>query len=155
MTSTSATPAPLAFPLFDLDRVEVLRGPQGTLWGKNTTGGAVSVVSRKPTFGSNDGELKLDYGSFNDKLVEGASNGVIWSNHLAGRASFHYESRDGRFTNLYDGRHAVSFRTRRSDFSSSARSPKTLPPWRTCTCASTPATERFPRSARPPTAAPI
>lgn len=105
ISNASAT----GFPLFDLDRVEILRGPQGTLWGKNTTGGAVSVVSRKPTFGSNDGELKLDYGSFNDKLVEGASNGVIWSNHLAGRASFHYESRDGRFTNLYDGRHASEF----------------------------------------------
>jgi iron complex outermembrane receptor protein len=105
ISNASAT----GFPLFDLDRVEILRGPQGTLWGKNTTGGAVSVVSRKPSFESNDGELKLDYGSFNDKLVEGASNGVIWSNRLAGRASFHYESRDGRFTNLYDGRHAGEF----------------------------------------------
>ena len=105
ISNASAT----GFPLFDLDRVEVLRGPQGTLWGKNTTGGAVSVVSRKPTFGSNDGGLKLDYSSFNDKLVEGASNGVIWSNRLAGRAAFHYESRDGRFTNLYDGRHAGEY----------------------------------------------
>jgi iron complex outermembrane receptor protein len=105
ISNASAT----GFPLFDLDRVEILRGPQGTLWGKNTTGGAVSVVSRKPTFGPNDGDLKLDYGTFNDKLVEGASNGVIWSNRLAARASFHYESRDGRFTNLYDGRHAGEF----------------------------------------------
>ena len=105
ISNASAT----GFPLFDLDRVEILRGPQGTLWGKNTTGGAVSVVSRKPTFGSNDGEVKFDYGTFNDKLAEGASNGVIWANRLAARTSFHYESQDGRFTNLYDARHAGEF----------------------------------------------
>ena len=105
ISNASAT----GFPLFDLDRVEVLRGPQGTLWGKNTTGGAVSVVSRRPDFDSNDGYLKFDYGTFHDKLVEGASNGIIWSKRLAARASFHIESRDGRFDNLYDGRSAGEF----------------------------------------------
>jgi len=105
ISNASAT----GFPLFDLDRVEVLRGPQGTLWGKNTTGGAVSVVSRRPDFDSNDGYLKFDYGTFHDKLAEGASNGIIWSKRLAARASFHIESRDGRFDNLYDGRSAGEF----------------------------------------------
>ncbi len=105
ISNASAT----GFPLFDLDRVEVLRGPQGTLWGKNTTGGAVNIISRRPTFGPSEGYLKLDYGSFNDKLVEGASNNVIWSKSLAARTSFHYESRDGRFTNLYDQRKGGEF----------------------------------------------
>jgi iron complex outermembrane receptor protein len=105
ISNASAT----GFPLFDVDRVEVLRGPQGTLWGKNTTGGAVDVISRRPTFGPNEGDLKFDYGTYNDKLVEGASNGVIWSNRLAARASFHYESRDGRFDDLYAGRSAGAF----------------------------------------------
>ena len=105
ISNASAT----GFPLFDLERVEVLRGPQGTLWGKNTTGGAVSVVSRKPSFTENDGYLKLDYGSFDDKLIEGAGNGSIIANRLAGRASFHAESRDGRFRDLNTGRKASEF----------------------------------------------
>jgi iron complex outermembrane receptor protein len=105
ISNASAT----GFPLFDLDRVEVLRGPQGTLWGKNTTGGAVNIISRRPTFGPSEGYLKLDYGTFNDKLVEGAANSVIWSKALAARTSFHYETRDGRFTNLYDQRKGGEF----------------------------------------------
>jgi len=105
ISNASAT----GFPLFDLDRVEVLRGPQGTLWGKNTTGGAVDVISRQPTFGPNEGDSKFDYGTFNDKLLEAAQNGVIWSNRLAARASFHYESRDGRFDDQYDGGNTGAF----------------------------------------------
>jgi iron complex outermembrane recepter protein len=89
------------FPLFDLDRVEVLRGPQGTLWGKNTTGGAIDVVSRKPSFDSSDGYLRFDDGTFNDRIIEGAAGGTIWKDHLAARLSFHDEARGGRFHNLY------------------------------------------------------
>jgi iron complex outermembrane receptor protein len=88
------------FPLFDLDRVEVLRGPQGTLWGKNTTGGAINVLTRRPDFAS-DGYLRFDYGTFNDRVVEGAAGDTIWKDHLAARIAFHYESRGARFTNLY------------------------------------------------------
>ena len=96
ISNASAT----GFPLFDLERVEVLRGPQGTLWGKNTTGGAINVVTRKPDFAS-DGYVRLDDGTFNDRIVEGAAGDTIWKDHLAARLSFHYESRGGRFQNLY------------------------------------------------------
>jgi iron complex outermembrane receptor protein len=85
------------FPLFDLERVEVLRGPQGTLWGKNTTGGAIDVVSRKPTLSqTQEGYIKLGYGTFNDTIAEGAYGAKLTDN-VAARAAFHYQHQDGRF----------------------------------------------------------
>jgi iron complex outermembrane receptor protein len=96
------------FPIFDLDRVEVLRGPQGTLWGKNTTGGAINVISRKPDF-NYDGYLKLDYSSYNTKLLEGAFGGPIWTDRIAARASFHYEDHGGRYHNLVTQRREGQF----------------------------------------------
>jgi iron complex outermembrane receptor protein len=99
ISNSSAT----GFPLFDLDRVEVLRGPQGTLWGKNTTGGAINVISRKPSFKSS-GYAKLDYGSYDTKLAEGAIGGALVDEVLAGRLSFHTEQQDkGRFHNQFTG----------------------------------------------------
>lgn len=55
----------LGVALYDLERVEVLRGPQGTLYGKNTTGGAVNLISRKPEIGKTEGYVNLGYGNYN------------------------------------------------------------------------------------------
>jgi len=104
ISNASAT----GFPLFDLERVEVLRGPQGTLWGKNTTGGAINFISRRPTF-DNEGYLKLDYGTYNDRLVEGAFGGALIDDRLAARGSIHYEKRDGRFRDDYTGGEGGAF----------------------------------------------
>ncbi len=99
ISNSSAT----GFPLFDLERVEVLRGPQGTLWGKNTTGGAINVVSRKPT-DYTDGYFKADYSSHETVLLEGALGGSIVGDRLTGRISFHSEEqREGNFNNLFRG----------------------------------------------------
>jgi len=80
-------------PLYDIERVEVLPGPQGTLWGKNSPGGAIHVVSRKPTF-DNSGWLKAGIGDYNRRQYQGAINGQLIEDRLATRLSFTSESRD-------------------------------------------------------------
>lgn len=70
------SPAMLSFQLFDLERIEVLRGPQGTLYGKNTTAGTVKFVSAKPTE-ETEGYLSVNYGRFDRFSVEGAIGGQL------------------------------------------------------------------------------
>ncbi len=67
------------FPLFDLQRVEVLRGPQGTLFGRNATGGAIQMISNKPTKDF-DGYITATTGSYNERDVEGAVSGPLADN---------------------------------------------------------------------------
>ena len=102
ISNSSAT----GYPLFDIDQVLVLSGPQGTLWGKNTTGGAVSVVSKKPSFSDDsklDNYVKVDYGSHSDKILEGAYGGTIIDERIAGRISVHTEDANGYFNNVNKG----------------------------------------------------
>ena len=90
------------FPLFDVDRVEVLRGPQGTLFGRNTPAGVIKFQSKAPTF---DFEAfgRTTYGSFNFIGVEGAVSGPVIDDILAARVSFLYERRDGWVDNTFTG----------------------------------------------------
>ncbi|HEY2465450.1 MAG TPA: TonB-dependent receptor [Steroidobacteraceae bacterium] len=62
--------------LFDIDRVEVLRGPQGTLYGRNTTGGEINFISNRPTADPHAG-FSLEYGSHNELNAEGFVSGTI------------------------------------------------------------------------------
>lgn len=91
------------FPLFDLDHVEVLRGPQGTLWGKNTTGGAVHIVSARPDLDELGGSLKVGAGSFESRLFQGVLNVPVLTDKLGFRLSVSHDERDGHVRNLYDG----------------------------------------------------
>jgi len=83
---------------FDIDRVEVLRGPQGTLFGKNTTGGLVNVTTKKPQLGESDVEARALYGSFNRYQVQGAINVPI-GDTFAVRGTVSYNKSDGYYEN--------------------------------------------------------
>jgi iron complex outermembrane recepter protein len=88
--------------LFDIDRVEILRGPQGTLFGANTTGGAVNVITKQPT-GKFGGEAQVVYGNYNRLDLNAAVNFPI-TDSLAGKVSVLHTGSDGFFRNYADGR---------------------------------------------------
>lgn len=90
------------FLLFDVDRVEVLRGPQGTLYGRNTTGGAISYFSRRPTE-EFEATGSLELGDFETYRFEGAVSGPL-SESVRGRAALVRNFSEGYFTNLQNGR---------------------------------------------------
>ena len=81
------------FPVFDLERVEVLRGPQGTLFGRNTPAGLIKFDSKKPTQ-EFDGYAQLAYGSRDTMDFEGAVGGGL-TDTLSTRFSYLYQDRDG------------------------------------------------------------
>ncbi len=88
------------FDIVDLDRVEVLRGPQGALFGRNTTGGAVSLVTSRPadTFGI---QQKVGYGSFNEWSSRTRVDfGELGNTGLKLRLAYAHRERDGYFNNL-------------------------------------------------------
>lgn len=87
--------------IFDIQRVEVLRGPQGTTFGKNTTGGAVSYFSQTPV-NRNEGYVtaRVGFGDRPERSIEGAINVPIVDDKLAARFSFRSEERDDYLTNV-------------------------------------------------------
>ncbi|MBW4330783.1 TonB-dependent receptor [Stakelama sp. CBK3Z-3] len=99
-----ARPAEQQLAMFDVDRVEVLRGPQGTLYGRNATAGVINVITTPPskTFG---GKLSAEYGNYNTVRLNGAVNAPLTDN-LALRIAGTYNNHDG-YTKTRDGTRAV------------------------------------------------
>ena len=95
---------------YDLDRVEVLRGPQGTLYGRNAVGGAVNIVSRDPT-SELSGYVSADVGNYDLFGAEGAVSGPI-TDKLSARFAFQTADRDGYGTNVTSGEKSYNEHTR-------------------------------------------
>jgi iron complex outermembrane receptor protein len=95
-------PATAAFDFVDLDRVEVLRGPQGTLFGKNTTAGAINIVTKAPTF---DRELdaEVSAGNLGYYQAKASLSGALIDSLMAGRVSAITTGRDGVIRNVTTG----------------------------------------------------
>ncbi len=94
------------FAAFDIDRVEILKGPQGTLFGRNATGGLVQYVSKKPSFDKSEGYVDVTYGFFDSaadaeqQKLEAAIGGPL-SDTVAARFAVYYNQHDGYLKNLY------------------------------------------------------
>ncbi|MDR1980400.1 MAG: TonB-dependent receptor [Tannerellaceae bacterium] len=91
-----------AVELFDLERIEVVKGPQGTLFGRGAEIGALHIIRKKPA-GKLGGELTMGYGSYNRKLADGFINTPITGDKLLNRFAFTFEDRDGYIKNLSGG----------------------------------------------------
>ncbi|WP_305793637.1 TonB-dependent receptor plug domain-containing protein [Caulobacter sp. S45] len=88
-----------ASPFYDLERVEVVKGPQGTLYGRNATGGAVNIIPEKPQLGTTSGYVSASYGNYDAYGIDGAVN-VPVGDRSALRISADFLGHSGY---LYDG----------------------------------------------------
>ena len=90
------------FPLFDVQNIEVIRGPQGTLFGRNTTAGIVKINTRRP--GEElSGYVRASYGNYGTTNFEGAVGGSLIDGELSSRISVLHRSRDNWITNGFTG----------------------------------------------------
>ena len=97
-----ASPFSLQTDFIDVDRIEVLRGPQGTLFGQNSTGGVINVISKKPSMEGYLGKSDITFGNYG--LIKfRSSNNIVLSDSAAARFSISTTERDGFSDNLVTG----------------------------------------------------
>ncbi len=97
-----ASPFALQTDFIDIDRIEVLRGPQGTLFGQNSTGGAINVISQKPSTDGDAGAFDVTLGDYGLQKFRGTSNFVV-NDSIATRLSISSTERDGFSKNVVTG----------------------------------------------------
>jgi iron complex outermembrane receptor protein len=98
-----ARPAAATFDFIDIDQIEVLRGPQGTLFGKNTTSGAFNITSRKASF-TPGADFEVSYGNYGYVQAKSSITGPL-SKKIAARLSFSGTQRDGVIENVRTGKY--------------------------------------------------
>ena len=91
-----------SFDLFDIERIEVLKGPQGTLFGRNVTGGALNIITTTPP-DAFDGSLEATAGNYGQMEMQGVVGGPL-SDTLSGQIAFSWKDSDGFYTNIPDGK---------------------------------------------------
>ncbi|QSW90386.1 TonB-dependent receptor [Flavobacterium endoglycinae] len=97
-----ARPAATTLDFIDVEQIEVLRGPQGSLFGKNTTSGAFNITTRKPSFTSG-ADFEVSYGNYSFLQAKASLTGAL-GKKVAGRLSFSGTQRDGLIDNVVTGR---------------------------------------------------
>ena len=97
-----ASPFSLQTDFIDVDRIEVLRGPQGTLFGQNSTGGVINVISKKPSMEGHLGKSDITFGNYGLTKFR-SSNNIVLSDSAAARFSISTTERDGFSDNLVTG----------------------------------------------------
>lgn len=97
-----ARPGQSVFDLTDIDRIEVLKGPQGTLFGRNMTAGAISISTRKPSF-TPEASAELSFGNYDYVQARAAVSGPIIADKLAFRLTASTTTRDGTVRNIRTG----------------------------------------------------
>jgi iron complex outermembrane receptor protein len=99
-----ARPAATTLDFIDIGQIEVLRGPQGTLFGKNTTAGTFNITTKKPTF-STTANFEQSFGNYGFIQTKGSVSGSLIEDLLAARVSFSGTSRDGNIYNIATQKH--------------------------------------------------
>ena len=95
--------------LFDIESIDVLRGPQGALYGRNAIGGAILVSTRAPT-SEPEYDVRVSAAEGNDYVIAGSASGPVTSDKLLYRASFRWQDRDGQLENAYLDNQKVDFK---------------------------------------------
>jgi iron complex outermembrane recepter protein len=104
------------FDFFDISKLEILRGPQGTLFGRNTIGGVINITRSRPT-GDWGGKFDLTYGKFGTSAVRGVVNVPVIKDVLAAKLFFFKGKSDGFYTNAFSGDHVGGYDNKNYGFS--------------------------------------